>query len=1016
MNNNDEVVKKSIGQEIAKATVNILVDGQPKGTGFFITPDGYVLTAYHCIGAWPPEIRVKTASGEHFIARLDEEKTLVSHDIAVLKIDVRPSLCLPLGVVSSQQVSDEVISLGYPGSDRLDNQQLGFYPGKIFRFRDDGKIETDAVRGGGQSGGPLYHYNTKRVVGVVVEHYWSKEVQQLSENKLVTAPPKVLAGLAVQLEPLFARWSELESINGQVVKEWDKRLEQLGVNIYHRPEIDFPNLDHFRGRTDKVNELTEKLTKPTKVRVLLTGMGGVGKTFLAYYVIKNLEGLYPEGQIYLDLRGYAPKNQPPLTVEEALSSLIRQFYPNDATGQVKEELRTRWREITKNKRMLLFLDNADDEKLLEALSLDYETCTMVITSRRVLSVRFLRISLEPMLPEEAVVFLLEFANFQQPDRLTETQAKRLAELCGYLPLALDIVAKTIDTEEALDIEQYLTALATEKQRLRRLRNDDASVSVEASLNLSIEKVQPDLVRLWQILGVFVGSFDEYDVYYSKLWQIDQSLVNESLSKLVKRSLVQFIPTKSGQKRPHYGLHDLLRDIALQRLEKEEFALQRDYAVYYRDILVEAGRRYKEVDNLQGLKLFDEVQANILAAHAWVEKHFTEEKSIAQDAIHYPLSGVECLKLRLTAQTRIEWLNTGIAAAEHLKSQSLIDSAEAKDFRDNYAKLFINLGTAYDESQRAEEAVMCHQKALELAREMNNSELEMFCLNNLAVTYQALGQLNEAAWYYQKALQHACGMEQKEEELICLVNLATVYEELRGIDRAIKYAEEALNIAKSLKHLEGIAKGYCNLGNLEMAIGKYDDALENYQASLKYFDQIGDSFGKGILMDSTARLWVDKEDYLEAIKWSQEGVKIGEELNNHRILSECNSALALAYLFSGDLKTARTTVETALTYKPSRSNHQILALKGIIAFGQKEYVVAKKSFEEALRQSNELLERNSQNYQAQETKELSLGGLGLCENDKSICLKVLEKLSQPSPTSGLVKRIQRLFHKLIELSE
>jgi hypothetical protein len=265
-----------------------------------------------------------------------------------------------------------------------------------------------------------------------------------------------------------------ETVNVVVVQRDHKEEE------YHHPEIDFPNLDHFRGRTDKVNELTEKLTKPSssKVRVLLTGMGGVGKTFLAYYVIKSLEGHYPEGQIYLDLRGYAPKNQPPLTVEVALSSLIRQFYPNDATGQVKEELRTRWREITKNKRILLFLDNADDEKLLEALSLDYEACTMVITSRRVLSLRFLRISLEPMLPEEAVAFLLEFANFQQPNRLTKTQAKHLAELCGYLPLALDIVAKTIDTEEALDIEQYLSALADEKRRLRRPRNDDESVSFE----------------------------------------------------------------------------------------------------------------------------------------------------------------------------------------------------------------------------------------------------------------------------------------------------------------------------------------------------------------------------------------------------------------------------------------------------------------------------------------------------------------------------------------------------------
>ncbi|OQW91267.1 MAG: hypothetical protein BWK78_05110 [Thiotrichaceae bacterium IS1] len=847
------------------------------------------------------------------------------------------------------------------------------------------------------------------------EHDQHHETSNVSQEITMTG-----GSIEKQINVSHAETVNVNNVN--VVVQQDHKEEE-----YHRPEIDFPNLDHFRGRTDKVNELTDKLTKPSssKVRVLLTGMGGVGKTFLAFYVLKNLieKGYYPEGQIYLDLRGYAPKSQPPITVEEALTFLIHQFYPNDPASQSKTELRQRWLEIAKDKQIVLFLDNADDEKLLESLLLNDEACTVVMTSRRRLPLddvrNILYVSLEPMLPEDAIAFLIEFANLQQPNRLTEANAKRLAELCGYLPLALNIAVKTIRTKIALDIEQYLKALAKEKQRLRRLRlkGDDARDSVEASLNLSIEKLDPELVRLWEVLGVFVGSFVQHDVQHSKLWPLDEDfLVNEKLSELEERSLVQFIPTPEQKHKGYYSLHDLLRDIALQRLEgdkQEEFTLKRLYAVYYRDILEEADRRYG-VDNFKGLDLFDEVQANILAAHAWVKEHFTEDKSIAQDAIYYPLYGAECLRLRLPSQRRIEWLKTAIAAAEYLETYTLVDTTEIQAFRTNYAKLFINLGIAYNESQQADDAITCYEQALKLAREIGNSELKMLCLNNLAIVYQAVGQLNEAVWCYRKALQQARSMEQKtKEELSCLVNLATVYEELGEIDEAFQYAKDALTIVNNIKDFEGIANGCCNLGNLYVAVGKYDEALEHYQVSLKHFNQMNVLFDKGILIDSIARLWIDKDNYLEAIKWAQEGIKIGTELDNHRILSECNGALALAYLFSGDLAMAHTTVEIALTYTPSRGNHQLWALKGIIALGQKETVVAEKAFKEALRQSDELLERNSQNYQAQETQALSRSGLGLCENDKSICCEALEKLSQPSPTPGLVKRMQRLLNKMME---
>jgi len=69
-------VKKQIHQALKNATVKIFVGGEFQGTGFFITPDGYILTAFHCIGEYPPQIEVETRFDGKFVARLDEEKSL----------------------------------------------------------------------------------------------------------------------------------------------------------------------------------------------------------------------------------------------------------------------------------------------------------------------------------------------------------------------------------------------------------------------------------------------------------------------------------------------------------------------------------------------------------------------------------------------------------------------------------------------------------------------------------------------------------------------------------------------------------------------------------------------------------------------------------------------------------------------------------------------------------------------------------------------------------------------------
>jgi hypothetical protein len=211
-----EQIKKNIHPKLTDASVKIFEkvnqNYEFRGSGFFITPDGYLLTAYHCVGEAPDDIYVKTHFDGKFKAVLDQRKSLRApeFDIAVLKIDYQPNHYLPLGMVSDEHITDEIVAVGYPAGHKPENTQIKTFIGHISGFRTDNKIENDAVKGQGQSGGLVYHYKTHRVIGLATAGY----------------KPEVIlnTGLATRFEPLFKKWREFKQINQVVAQTWDDGL------------------------------------------------------------------------------------------------------------------------------------------------------------------------------------------------------------------------------------------------------------------------------------------------------------------------------------------------------------------------------------------------------------------------------------------------------------------------------------------------------------------------------------------------------------------------------------------------------------------------------------------------------------------------------------------------------------------------------------------------------------------------------------------------------------------------
>jgi S1-C subfamily serine protease len=135
-----EQLKKQIHRELTDASVKIFEkvgkNYEFRGTGFFITPNGYLLTAYHCVGESPDDIVVQTHFDGKFQAMLAQRKSLRAseYDIAVLKIDYKPNHYLPLGMVSDEHITDEIVAVGYPAGHKPENTQIKTFIGIDIRF------------------------------------------------------------------------------------------------------------------------------------------------------------------------------------------------------------------------------------------------------------------------------------------------------------------------------------------------------------------------------------------------------------------------------------------------------------------------------------------------------------------------------------------------------------------------------------------------------------------------------------------------------------------------------------------------------------------------------------------------------------------------------------------------------------------------------------------------------------------------------------------------------------------
>jgi hypothetical protein len=280
-----------------------------------------------------------------------------------------------------------------------------------------------------------------------------------------------------------------------------------------------PRVAGFTGRSNELQTITALLAPASKAETVVVsavaGLAGVGKSALviaAGHAVQN-RGWYDGGVLFANMHGY---DESPVEPSHALDSLLRALgVPSEHIPPGTEARSSLYRSMLAqiSKRVLVIIDNASSEAQVRPLLPGAGPHRVIVTSRHTLAGLEARLLDVKVLDETASVDLLETAlRTARPDddRISSNPdaALRLAQMCGGLPLALQIVAALLKADPSRTVNEMEEDLAAEHDRLERLQYDDGSssdrLSVAAAFGLSYKQLDPESARVFQLLTLNTG--------------------------------------------------------------------------------------------------------------------------------------------------------------------------------------------------------------------------------------------------------------------------------------------------------------------------------------------------------------------------------------------------------------------------------------------------------------------------------------------------------------------------------
>ncbi|GGU81803.1 SARP family transcriptional regulator [Streptomyces litmocidini] len=614
--------------------------------------------------------------------------------------------------------------------------------------------------------------------------------------------------------------------------------------------------------------------------IVISGPGGVGKTTLAVHWAHRVRAEFPDGQLHLNLRGFAPDGSA-VTPDSALRGLLEGLGVPHARVPASREARTAlYRTLTDGRRYLILLDNARDAEHVRPLLTGSATSLTVVTSRDQL--------LGLVAVEDAQPVALDVLSRDEARELLTARVGRarvtadpravdeVVELTARLPLALAVVGARAAVTPALGMTRLV-------ERLRRARGldaftgSDARSDVRAVLSWSYETLSTDAARLFRLLAVHPGPGITAAVAGS-LSALPASRVHALLTELAEANLVA--EGEDGR----YAFHDLLRAYAVELGEQADPGTSRGTALrrVTEHYLHTAQRGALLMDPqlapvdpplaAAGRGVRPERLADVGEAREW----FTgEHAALVETVVRAGAAGLdlECWQLAYVLKTYLNWgghwadaaavQTAALEAAERMDDpaararahRSLAAAlrwgsrdAEAGAHLDRALELFtaegnllgqadvhLDLAGRHEQQDRPEEALHHNERALGLFREAGHRSGEAKALNNVGYFHALLGDHAEALAMCDAARRVFEELGDRRSLALTWDSLGVVHQETGDLERAahcFRLAAEGLREVGSPYH-EAVSLDH--LGDAESAAGRPERAGEAWQRAWELLD-------------------------------------------------------------------------------------------------------------------------------------------------------------------------------------
>lgn len=668
-----------------------------------------------------------------------------------------------------------------------------------------------------------------------------------------------------------------------------------------------PDIGGFTGRATEIARLVADLGDQPVIAI--DGPGGIGKSALAVHVAHLVWERFPDGQLFAELHG-ATRPAAPLDV---LGRFLRALGVPGADRFDLAEATARFRAETATRRLLVVLDDAGGAAQVRPLLPAGPGCAVLLTSRPVLATidGASHVHLAVLDTADAITLLGEVAGHARITADGES-ARRIAELCGHLPLALRIAGARLAARPGWPARVLADRLGDARRRLDELAADD--LGVRASLRVGHDALARGELADQAASAMFssLGLPDGPDLslpVVARLFDVDTETAERVVERLVDAALVE-----SGAP-GRYRLHDLVRLFARELSGPDAPALVR-------------AMRWQVATAWQAFAVLRPGDRRLATAGEWA----TPEQANRFDSVGDALGWFETERANLVAAVVQAAATPGVPAAIpgqlaralfgffHIRGYwadwvrvNRIALDVARRAGDRLAEGFAHrdLGAVHEMQGRFDAALTHQRAALAIFGGLGDRAGEASCLNGLGTVYDSLGQLGEATECVERALAIARDLGDRHSQGIFLNNLGPLHRRSGRPDDAVRHLTEAKVIFVELGNRRSHAVCQTHLGEVHESQGRLADALACHEKGLAIFTELADEVGRAHALTCLGRTHRGLGRVTEALDCFAASLSVSERTGDRRATAESLRQLAETLHESGREREAATHWRRAL---------------------------------------------------------------------------------------------------------